>query len=74
MKEPTDDHIGALLSKVDTPEGRRMAQAEILKHGMRVYGRDTAYPDLLVELNANGTRRYGKWIGGRFVPVDPNPS
>lgn len=62
--------LDTLLAKVDTPEGRELAKAEIARHGTPVYGTDPAHPGLIVQKLPDGTKRVGRFVNRQFVAVD----
>jgi hypothetical protein len=59
--------LDILLAKVDTPEGRELAKAEIARHGAPVYGTDPAHPGLIVQRLPDGTKRLGWFVNRQFV-------
>ena len=59
--------LDILLAKVDTPEGRELAKAEIARHGTPIYGTDPARPGLVVQKLTDGTKRVGKFVNRQFV-------
>ena len=68
LKETGRVHdLDTLLAKVDTPEGRELAKAEIARHGTPIYGTDPAHPGLIVQKLPDGTKRLGKFVNRQFV-------
>ncbi|MDO8543243.1 MAG: hypothetical protein Q7S40_22635 [Opitutaceae bacterium] len=59
----------SLLAKVDTPEGRELAKAEIGRHGTPIYGTDPAHPGLIVQKLPDGTKRLGRFVNRQFMAV-----
>jgi hypothetical protein len=60
--------IAAILSRVNTPEGKARAMAEIRKHNTPVYGTDPKEPGVIIETQPDGTRRRGKFVNRHFMP------
>jgi len=50
-----------------TPEGRAQTIAHIQRHGGPLYGTDPKYPDLIVEVSPDGTRRLGRLVNRKFI-------
>ena len=59
-------NLDTLLTKVDTPEERELAKAEIARHGTPIYGTDPAHPGLIVQKLPDGTKRLGKFVNRKF--------
>jgi hypothetical protein len=59
--------IDTLLAKVDSPEGRELAKAEIARQGSPIYGTDPAHPGLIVRKLPDGTKHLGKFVNRQFV-------
>ena len=62
--------LDRLLANVNTPAGRELAQAEILRHGTPIYGSDPAHPGLIVQQLPDGTKRLGRFINRQFQAVE----
>ena len=56
-----------------TPEGRARTIAHIKRHGGPLYEADSKYPDLIVEVSPDGTRRLGRLVDRKFVKCDQPP-
>ncbi len=61
--------LDTLLAKVDTPEGRELARAEIARHGTPIYGTDPAHPGLIVQKLPDGTKHLGRFVNRQFTSV-----
>lgn len=61
--------LDALLTKVDTAEGRELAKAEIARHGTPIYGTDPTHPEHIVQKLPDGTKRLGKFVNRQFMPL-----
>lgn len=59
--------LDSLIARVDTTEGRKLAMAEIQRHGMPTYGTDPKHPGLIIERQPDGTTRVGKFVNRQFV-------
>lgn len=63
----TSKQLDELLARVDSPEAKRRALAEIWRDGGPVYWADPAHPGLIAETRNDGSVRYGQFVDGRFV-------
>lgn len=61
------EDLDSLISRIDTTEGRKLALAEIQRHGTPTYGTDPKYPGLIIERQPDGTTRVGKFVNRQFV-------
>jgi hypothetical protein len=61
--------LDTLLAKVDTPEGRELAKAEIARHCTPIYGTDPAHPGLIVQKLPDGSKRLGRFVNRQFIAV-----
>jgi hypothetical protein len=61
------EDLDTLISRIDTHEGRKLALAEIQRHGTPTYGTDPKYPGLIVERQPDGATRVGKFVNRQFV-------
>jgi len=50
-----------------TPESRAKTRAFIRRSGKPLYAADPNYPDLIVEVSPDGTRRLGRLVNRKFV-------
>lgn len=66
--------LDSLIARIDTNEGRKLALAEIQRHGTPTYGTDPKYPGLIVERQPDGTIRVGKFVNRQFVAQGTNVS
>jgi len=59
--------LDSLIARIDTDEGRKLALAEIQRHGTPTYGTDPKHPGLIVERQPDGITRVGKFVNRQFV-------
>jgi len=59
--------LDVMLGKVDTPEVRELAKAEIARHGTPIYGTNPGHPGLIIQKLPDGTKRVGKFVNRQFV-------
>jgi hypothetical protein len=59
--------LDSLIARIDTKDGRKLALAEIQRHGTPTYGTDPKHPGLIVERQPDGTTRVGKFVNRQFV-------
>jgi ParD-like antitoxin of type II bacterial toxin-antitoxin system len=63
------DEVHDLLAEVAADVDREKVMARIRAAGMPVYTADPDHPDMIVEVQADGTRTAGHLAGRRFVPA-----
>jgi len=61
--------VDELLSRANTPEGRQSALAEIARHKGPIYSSAPDRPGFIVETRSDGSKRCGKFVNRRFIPL-----
>lgn len=64
------EKLDELLGMVSTPEGRRRALAEIHRHKGPTYSTDPSETGMMIESRPDGSRRRGKFVNRRFMPLE----
>ncbi len=62
--------LDELLNLSTSPEGKERARAEILRHKGPTYSSDPGKAGVIIERNADGTQRRGRFVSRRFMPFD----
>ena len=62
--------LSACLESVDTPEGRRRVIEHLRSRPFPHYEPHPTKPRMLVRIEADGTRKVGRFIGRRFRAAD----
>jgi hypothetical protein len=57
-----------VFAMVGTAEGNARALAEIHKHKSPIYGADPMDQAAIIEVQADGSERRGRFVDSRFVP------
>jgi hypothetical protein len=63
------EEVHDLLARLITDADRQHVKARIRSAGKALYTTDPAYPGMIVEMQADGTRTPGRLEGRRFVPA-----
>jgi len=66
-------NLDDIVAFSQTPEGREQTVAHIKRRGGPLYEADSKYPDLIVEVLTDGTRRLGRLVDRKFVKCDQPP-
>lgn len=62
--------VSECLGSVDSPEGRRRVADYLKSRPFPHYEADPDRPELLIQIQENGTRTPGRFVNRRFVPTD----
>lgn len=64
-------NLDDIVAFSQTPEAIAQTAAFIQRHGGPLYEADPKYPDLIVQVSPDGTRRLGRFMNRQFIECEP---